>query len=456
MPRGRAGPNSSKAKPTREKATCTSTKKKEPRPTAANTDVQSGKTRGAVGTSQRQPDRRGNNVNFTPVTNDAEATKKGKRGSTTTVCQTESQKAKKDQKQKSAPLDKPKIETQVLYEQKDVEHSGTKDELEKAREKLSQQDSQLTALQEAVADLKKREKELHEQSLTVEALTKYFDEQANIKLETVKKEAKHNEASIKDLEMVVAKKERDLDKLRTCIVTENQRLRNECESLEAEHRKKEQALEDERIGLNQKINDLQNELKAIIKTDEMRNDQERELQKLRTGNQQLRRQAERLQAEIDTLRHQYKEAKEEADDSRYRLSKELGIKLSANETDLENISVRHRPAKVAEEFEQMESKEWVDAKEVLDDRFDDEKMNIQILLDLLKFACKRAKEIFHEFLTSEADRLLCPIATVTGGVSMTQNVGGPPEVTDSILKEVAVFLKGTCGGCDVASLTQVI
>ncbi|XP_066279210.1 trichohyalin-like [Branchiostoma lanceolatum] len=264
---------------------------------------------------------------------------------------------------------------------------------------------------------------------------------------------------------------------------QHQAEHNLRQSMEISEKEATRALK-EKNDLTQKINTLQKEL--ATKDERMGNDKkqteailqqkERELDSLRTAlgteNQHLRTQVESLTAERDSLqttidslkaeresiRQQYTEVKAVAENFQYRLSNEFCIRLASDETNMENISVKHRPAKIAEKFAQIESKEWVEAKEVLDERFDDEKTNIQILLFMLKFACKCAQQVFDGFLSSEACRLYNPVATTTDILltEQNQNSGGSPRVPGSILKEITAFLKGTCGDCDIESLMQSV
>ncbi|CAH1264037.1 HSPA12B [Branchiostoma lanceolatum] len=240
----------------------------------------------------------------------------------------------------------------------------------------------------------------------------------------------------------------------------------------------------EKNDLTQKIKTLQNELATKDhrtgndkkQTEAILQQKERELDSLRTAlrkeNQHLRTQVESLTAERDSLqtkvdslkaernsiRQQYTEVRAVAENFQYRLSNEFCIRLASDETNMENISAKHRPAKIAEKFAQIESKEWVEAKEVLDDKSDDEKTNIQILLFMLKFVCKRAQEVFDGFLSSEACRLYSPVATTRDSLLTEQNKNGEysPKIPGSILKEITAFLKGTCGDCDIESLTQSV
>lgn len=44
----------------------------------------------------------------------------------------------------------------------------------------------------------------------------------------------------------------------------------------------------------------------------------------------------------------------------------MGNKVAANEADIENVAIRNRPTKVAEDYEKVVSDLWLGAKETLD------------------------------------------------------------------------------------------
>ncbi|XP_035679216.1 golgin subfamily A member 6-like protein 22 [Branchiostoma floridae] len=184
-------------------------------------------------------------------------------------------------------------------------------------------------------------------------------------------------------------KERELHDLREAFKTENQQLRTQA------------AAEIERLKTEYHF------LKADRDTFKTERDS------LKAEKNFLETKIDSLRDERDSLQRQYTEAKAVAENFQYRLSKEFSIRLASDETNMENISVKHRPAKIAEKFAQIESKEWVEAKEILDDSYDDEKTSICLLLNMLKFACKSAQEVFDGFLSSEACRLYSPIAAIT-------------------------------------------
>ena len=45
----------------------------------------------------------------------------------------------------------------------------------------------------------------------------------------------------------------------------------------------------------------------------------------------------------------------------------MGAKVAANETDLENISTKHRPMTITDDYVQLQSEQWCQAKDYLSD-----------------------------------------------------------------------------------------
>ncbi|KAI8510867.1 hypothetical protein Bbelb_117830 [Branchiostoma belcheri] len=126
--------------------------------------------------------------------------------------------------------------------------------------------------------------------------------------------------------------------------------------------------------------------------------------------------------------------------------------LQQEQTETEKIKLK--TAKIAKNFTQIESKEWVEAKEALDERFEDDRTNIQFLLDILECACQRARKVFDRFLSSEACRLHSPITSTTNTLPTEQTGGNRLDIPGSIQKEIMAFLRGTCGECDIESLIE--
>ena len=64
----------------------------------------------------------------------------------------------------------------------------------------------------------------------------------------------------------------------------------------------------------------------------------------------------------------------------------MSTKLAADESNVENVSIKNRPMNVAEEYQLLCSNQWLDAKTVLDDLGDgrtQDYMKVQLLSEVL-------------------------------------------------------------------------
>ena len=60
--------------------------------------------------------------------------------------------------------------------------------------------------------------------------------------------------------------------------------------------------------------------------------------------------------------------------------------LSRDESVLENISIKNRPMKIAEEYQLIQSSQWLEAKQALDDKLEfvwNEKQRNKFLMDIM-------------------------------------------------------------------------
>ena len=73
----------------------------------------------------------------------------------------------------------------------------------------------------------------------------------------------------------------------------------------------------------------------------------------------------------------------------FRLSAEMGTKVSANESAVENVSIKNRPMNVSDEYHNLCSNAWLDAKTILDEVKGDSVISaeldkVQLLCDVMK------------------------------------------------------------------------
>ena len=80
----------------------------------------------------------------------------------------------------------------------------------------------------------------------------------------------------------------------------------------------------------------------------------------------------------------------------------MSEKMSNNESSIENVSIKHRPVKVADEYQEFCTNEWLDLKQFLDESFkesDIRKMNLLTkILMVRKFICLFVKQKLTEEL----------------------------------------------------------
>ena len=69
----------------------------------------------------------------------------------------------------------------------------------------------------------------------------------------------------------------------------------------------------------------------------------------------------------------------------------MSTKISANESAVENVSIKNRPMNVADEYQHLCSNAWLDAKTTLDKLTDDS--DISAKLDKLTLLCDIIKVI---------------------------------------------------------------
>ena len=76
----------------------------------------------------------------------------------------------------------------------------------------------------------------------------------------------------------------------------------------------------------------------------------------------------------------------------------MNAKVSSDASSLENISIQARPMKIAEDYTQLMSSTWLDAKSELDDVFKDDTNEaelVQLLLDVLMVCVERERMVMR-------------------------------------------------------------
>ena len=57
--------------------------------------------------------------------------------------------------------------------------------------------------------------------------------------------------------------------------------------------------------------------------------------------------------------------------------------LSRDESVLENISLKHRPMSISDQYREIQTTQWLEAKQALDKQIDDEQQKIGFLMNIM-------------------------------------------------------------------------
>ena len=94
----------------------------------------------------------------------------------------------------------------------------------------------------------------------------------------------------------------------------------------------------------------------------------------------------------------------------------MSTKLAADESNVENVSIKNRPMNVAEEYQLLCSNQWLDAKTILDDLGDSrtpDYMKVQILSEVLMVIFMIFVLIFTKFVHNLFVSIFIPKTPVT-------------------------------------------
>ncbi|XP_052243025.1 paramyosin-like isoform X2 [Dreissena polymorpha] len=98
---------------------------------------------------------------------------------------------------------------------------------------------------------------------------------------------------------------------------------------------------------------------------------------------QFRSKEKQFAAEIDQLRFKLKESHNELEETKTRLSKLMGQRLTDNNPNITDLSDKNRPTKLAERYSELYDNEWTDAFEDLNAIYNDEQKTIAMLTVIL-------------------------------------------------------------------------
>ncbi|KAL4230974.1 hypothetical protein ACF0H5_011347 [Mactra antiquata] len=127
----------------------------------------------------------------------------------------------------------------------------------------------------------------------------------------------------------------------------------------------------------------------IAKLQQKINDIETEMIGAKTENNALKE-------ELKASEKKKLELQKECDETKSRLSRIIGEKLTDNIPDIAELSDENRPTKIAERYSELFDNEWTDAYEAVEEIIKDENATISCLLRTLKFIMKQCVRIAEQ------------------------------------------------------------
>lgn len=200
-----------------------------------------------------------------------------------------------------------------------------------------------------------------------------------------KREIANIENTLEQKEKDWAKKLKDLEETSDDIIKDQKKkieeMQNQTKMQEMEIKSLQEKLEQNRFGFSGR----------------------RELEKkLEESQKQLNDTNDKLHRALTKLKH----AERELDETKTRLSKAMGDKLTNNNPNVADLSDKDRPTKLAERYAELYDNQWTDAYEIIECHFGSEEEVIQtllgILMNVMEFCKSQAKlqmEKLHKTLT---------------------------------------------------------
>ncbi|KAL4230975.1 hypothetical protein ACF0H5_011348 [Mactra antiquata] len=126
--------------------------------------------------------------------------------------------------------------------------------------------------------------------------------------------------------------------------------------------------------------------------------EELEIAKYKTKNDMdsLSRDNSSLKDKVTKSEQKKEDLIKELDETKTRLSKIIGDKITDNNPDIANLSDENRPTKIAEKYSELYDNDWTDAYEAMEEVIKDEKSVISYLLRILKFIMRQCVRIAEQ------------------------------------------------------------
>ncbi|XP_060582833.1 uveal autoantigen with coiled-coil domains and ankyrin repeats-like [Ruditapes philippinarum] len=157
---------------------------------------------------------------------------------------------------------------------------------------------------------------------------------------------------------------RQVSKRESKLIKENEMQKKKIQQLQNEqHLRKEQTINPEKYRQSRKIGNTTDEEKAEM---------------------DLRKKMARLKEELEHALRKLQETEIELAETKTRLSKTMGDRLTDNNPNIADLSDRNRPTKLAEKFAELYDNQWTDAFDVLEKHYQNEEYVIEALLQILQ------------------------------------------------------------------------
>ncbi|XP_053399683.1 putative leucine-rich repeat-containing protein DDB_G0290503 [Mercenaria mercenaria] len=259
--------------------------------------------------------------------------------------------------------------------------SELRDQLKQTLEKLDVRDSELKEIETSLQEMErqKRKAEIH----LKEMLKNTNVEKSNVR---ERNETLENKVKEKDKQLIEQR-----DQLRQTVKQMNE-TQDKLDGVITPQKKTIQHLQREVERRDLKINDIEKLLHSI-KTESRGNQQSEAVIEKEVKIAELK---DQLQKTLTTLQ----DTEAELDETKTRLSKAMGDRLTDNNPNITDLSDKNRPTKLAERCAELYDNQWTDAFDILDKYFDTEENVIGALLEILQdtmtFCIKRAHEQMEE------------------------------------------------------------
>ncbi|XP_052794651.1 uncharacterized protein LOC128227820 [Mya arenaria] len=216
---------------------------------------------------------------------------------------------------------------------------------------------------------------------------------------------------------------------------ELEKLRQENETMIKERNQLEEMIRKHKENIKPLQEKYKDKITELIRADEVNENLRVNLDSTKKDLDQVTQECssikQMLSKEKDDLRVRLRKAEAELSDTKSRLSKIMGQKLSDNNPNIADLSDTNRPTKLAERYQELYDNQWTDAFEVIEKCYSDEKKCIGILLYLLKDVKQFCEDLYETQMQE-----ICKVIHLSEKTNRS-------ILSDSVNKQMKDFLKGT-------------